>query len=114
MSKKTGALNFGKLFLGNSLGQVITLALYPYIAHFYMPEDFSKFGFIVSLTTLLAVFATGQFHTALLNTKEETEARSLIGLSTIMVTWVSIISAIFFCSMICHSFWFQFTCSPIH
>jgi O-antigen/teichoic acid export membrane protein len=96
MSKKTGALNFGKLFLGNSLGQVITLALYPYIAHFYMPEDFSKFGFIVSLTTLLSVFATGQFHTALLNTKEETEARSLIGLSTIMVTWVSIISAIFF------------------
>lgn len=87
-------LNFGKLFFGNSLGQVIALALYPIVARFYTPEDFSKFGFIVSLTVILSIFATGQFHMALLNPEDDEEAKKLVGLSVSFVTIFSVISGI--------------------
>ena len=83
-----------KLFFGNSVGQIIALALYPYIARFYFPADFSSFGFMSSLTMILAVFATGQFHTALLNPDREEEVHSLIGLSTVLVTIFSVVTFI--------------------
>lgn len=86
-------LNFSKLFLGNSFGQIIALALYPYIARFYLPEEFSIFGYIVSLTVILSVFATGQFHTALLNPEDEDEFEDLVGLAT---SWVMVSSFIIF------------------
>lgn len=89
-------LNFGKLFLGNSFGQIIALVLYPVVARFYTPEDFSKFGFILSLTVMLSIFATGQFHMALLNPEEDDEAKELVGLSVSFVTIFSFFSIFVF------------------
>jgi len=96
MTYSNRIINFAKLFLGNSVGQVIALALYPYIARYYFPEDFSTFGFMTSLTMVLSVFATGQFHTALLNPEDEEEANSLIGLATVSVTIFSLLTIAFF------------------
>lgn len=86
--------NFGKLFLGSILGQGIALALYPSIARLYSPEDFSKFGFIFSLTSIISVFATGQLHTAVMNPKSDEEAKGLIGLACSFVAVFSILSFI--------------------
>lgn len=87
--------NFSTLFFSNVFGQVVALALYPIIARFYLPEDFSRFGFIVSLTIFLSIFATGQLHTALLNPKTEEEANDLVGLSTTLVIAASLLTLVY-------------------
>ncbi len=88
--------NFGKLFFGNSTGQIIAFCLYPYIANFYTPEAFSLFGFMTSVTVLLSVFATGQLHTAALNPTDNSEAENLIGISCSLVLISSILSFLYF------------------
>lgn len=88
--------NFSTLFLGNIFGQFVALALYPYIARFYLPEEFSRFGFIVSLTTVISMFATGQLHTAVMNPKEDAEAEKLVGSSTILVLITALFAIIVF------------------
>lgn len=94
-SSKERVKNFSTLFFSNVFGQLVALALYPYIARFYLPEDFSRFGFIVSLTIFISIFATGQFHAAVLNPKSEEEADKLVGLSTLLVIVSTILSLLY-------------------
>jgi O-antigen/teichoic acid export membrane protein len=86
---------FFKLFLSNLLGQLVAFLLYPYISRYYSPEDFSKFGYVVSLTMFLSVFATGQFHAAILNARSEEEVSDLLGLSFSFTFLFSFLTLIF-------------------
>lgn len=86
--------NFFTLYSGNILAQLITFGLYPYVARLYNPTDFSNFGFIVSLTTFLTIFSTGQLHSVILNPRSEEEIDSLIGTSTVLVL-ISVLIVLF-------------------
>lgn len=96
MFKDVRVINFTKIFAGNSIGQLLALLLYPYIARSYAPEDFSKFGFIFSFVSILAVFGTGQFHAAFFNPETEDEVDKLYGLSIFSILSFSILALIGF------------------
>ena len=56
--------NFSKLLSSTFLIQITSLLLYPFITRTWDPETFGQFSYVVSIGSVISIFASGQFHVA--------------------------------------------------
>ena len=69
---------------GNGLGQLLTIAATPVLAHLYSPADFGLLASIVSTVSLSAVIVHGRYHMAIAVSQDDDEAIALFTLATLL------------------------------
>lgn len=84
--KRSSISSLAQLISTGIFTQLISFAFYPLIGRIYSPSEFGVFAFFSSLTVILAVIITGQFHNAIVNPKEDLEAENLASLSFWLTT----------------------------
>lgn len=84
MLKKIGLLS-GSL----GVGAIINLAALPFLARFYGPDDFARYGVVIAVVSVLSVISNGRMDQALL-VANSGEARSIIGTGLAISLVVSI------------------------
>lgn len=72
--KGTFSKNVLTLMTGTSLAQIIPLIISPLLTRLYTTEQFGAFSLFSSITTVLAVAATGRYELAILLPKDEKKA----------------------------------------
>jgi O-antigen/teichoic acid export membrane protein len=85
-SSKRGefANNTLTLTLGTSIAQFFPLIFYPLIGRIFTPEEFGLLATLTSITSILAVIATGKYDQAILIADSKEEAANLVGLSLVL------------------------------
>lgn len=79
------ARNVGKLLSANVIAQAIGLLVYPILTRMYAPEDFGLLNLFTSIATVFVLFATCDYHYAIVLPKEGEKGRSLVQLCLIIV-----------------------------
>jgi O-antigen/teichoic acid export membrane protein len=93
------------LMIGTTFVQVVPLLISPLLTRLYSPDSFGKVALIMSISSILAVFATGRYEMAIILPKETKDALSLVMLTCILSLFFSIALAIaifVFDNQICH------------
>jgi O-antigen/teichoic acid export membrane protein len=80
---------------GNTLAQLIPIAIAPIIARLYTPEDFGVFALFVAIVTILSSVNTGRYELAIILGKKDEEAINLGALSFFVATLFSTLLLIF-------------------
>lgn len=91
--------NFGIIFSGNLINQVILVITYPIIARLYLPSQFGLFAQLQAIFNILILISTLKYDQAIIITKTDDEERNLISLSfyiLIMVTLLATIAVVIF------------------
>lgn len=101
MKKNINSSNFFKnsttLVVGTLISQLLTLISLPFIAKFYSPEEIGINASLLSLSLILSVFFTLQYHHAILIPKNNKDIDGLTRLSIyISIIFLFISSSIFF------------------
>lgn len=76
--------NILTLLSGVAVAQILPIALSPILTRLYTPEDFGLFGLYLSLTSAVAVFATGRFDLAIIEPKHDYDAKILVLISFLL------------------------------
>ena len=88
------ARNVGKLLSANVVAQAIGLLVYPILTRMYLPEDFALLNLFISIASVVALFATLEYHYAIVLPKEDDKALSLVHLCFLIVAVVFVISCL--------------------
>lgn len=76
--------NVGKLLSANIIAQAIGLLIYPVLTRMYAPEDFALLSLFTSIVGVAVLLGNAEYQYAIVLPKEDTEARALVHLSTII------------------------------
>jgi len=74
---KTDLYHSSLLFSGNFAAQIITFLAYPVITRLYSASQFGEFSLFLSITSILAILATGRLEFALMLPESDIEAHNL-------------------------------------
>lgn len=88
-------LNVFILARGNSLAQLIPIAITPILTRLYTPEDFGLFALFLAITTILSSANTGRYELAIILSKNDAEAINVSALSLFVAILFSTILLIF-------------------
>jgi O-antigen/teichoic acid export membrane protein len=84
----------------NSLSQVIPILIIPFLTRIYSPDDFGFVAVLVSISSILSVFASGKFELALVLTRNKQERIRLftlcLALLTVFICFLTIITCLIF------------------
>ena len=85
--------NVGKLLSANIFAQGLGILVYPILTRIYAPEDFGLLNLFTSIGSVLVLFATANYHYAIVLPKENNHARSLVQLCLcLLVCWMMTIA----------------------
>jgi O-antigen/teichoic acid export membrane protein len=84
----------GKLVSASFLSQAIAFVCMLLIARLFSAEDFGALAFILSISTILSVVASGRYEFAVMNPKEDSEAARIIATSACLSALFIIIVAL--------------------
>lgn len=87
--------NIVTLMSGTTIAQAIPLAISPILTRIYSPSDFGVLAIYSSIMAVIAVIATCRYELAILQPKQNDDAKSLVFLSFISVIFISTLSFIF-------------------
>lgn len=76
--------NFLKLIVGNIGIQLIAFAFYPILTRLYLPDEFGRFGVLISLTQIISIYSWGQLHMALPSVLDKQKQNDLFSLCLIL------------------------------
>lgn len=82
------------LFKGNIWTQLIPVLFSPILTRIFSPSDFGIFAIYVSLVSILAIFATAKYESAIVLTKSTKEAISILSLILLIASIVLIFSVV--------------------
>ena len=74
------AKNAITLTLGTSIAQAFNVVFYPILSRIFYPAEFGLFATLSSITTILAVLASGKYEKSVLITESKSDAANIIGL----------------------------------
>ncbi len=80
------------LMTGNSIAQLIQLALIPILTRLYSPADFGVFAVYLSISTIISAVASFRYEFAIMLPKEDKEAVNILILSFIISLSISMAS----------------------
>jgi len=80
------------LMTGTTIAQAIPIAIGPILTRLYTPEDFGMFALYASITSIVAIVATGRYELAIMLPKKEIDAINVMVLSMGIVTIISFIT----------------------
>lgn len=69
--------NTGKLLTANVIAQAIGILVYPVLTRIYAPEDFALLSLFTSISNVLVLVGTAEYHYAIVLPKNEEHARAL-------------------------------------
>jgi len=93
----------------NALSQVIPLLVIPLLTRLYSPDDFGFIATLVSICSILSVFASGKFELAFVMAESEEERVRLFVLCFSLLTiFISVLSVIT-CSIFVYDYFFDLT-----
>ena len=75
---------------GTTIAQAVPIAISPILTRMYTPEDFGIFAIYMSLSSILAIFATGRYELAVMLPKNKKEAMNIVALSFFITIIISI------------------------
>jgi len=78
------------LMTGTTASQLIPILVSPFLTRLYSPDDFGVLALFISITSILAVFASGKFDLAILLPKKNSEAIELVELAMVINFIVSV------------------------
>ncbi|WEK62314.1 MAG: oligosaccharide flippase family protein [Candidatus Microbacterium colombiense] len=81
------------LVLGTAIGQLLTLAVTPFLARIYSDEDFGFLSLVISVVSIAAPAAALRLDSALMLPKDNRDASALFGVGMISAVVVSAASA---------------------
>jgi len=81
--------NFYALFTGTALAQAIPILISPLLTRLFTPSEFGLLAIYVSISSLIAIVATGRYEMAIVLPKDNKNAYSLLVLSVMMAIAVS-------------------------
>lgn len=94
--------NSARLLSANVIAQAIGLVVYPILTRLYSPEDFGLLNLVMSIGGILIIFSTAEYQNAIVLTKTDNQAKTLVILSgSILLGFVGLmILAAPFCDQI--------------
>lgn len=78
------------IFSGTVLAQLINFAASPILTRLYSPEAFGLLGLFLAGVSILSTVASGRYEMAIMVSHEESEARTLLGLSCALALCFSV------------------------
>ena len=90
--KSEFARNVLTLMTGTTIAQAIPIAISPILTRIYTPEDFGLFALYISISSILAVVATGRYELAIMLPKKDEDAAHIVVLSILISFFMSLIS----------------------
>jgi O-antigen/teichoic acid export membrane protein len=89
------AKNAFVLTIGTTIAQAFPLIFYPVIGRIFSPEEFGLLATLTSITSILAVSATGKYEGSILIADDKVEAANIIGLVIVLSIIFLLISYLF-------------------
>lgn len=80
------------LMTGTVIAQSIPIAISPILTRIYSPEDFGIFALYMSIASIIAVIATGQYEISVMLPEKDEDAFNLVALSIIIAFCISSIT----------------------
>jgi O-antigen/teichoic acid export membrane protein len=107
-SKGEFAKNTYILVIGTALAQVFPMFIYPVLGRMYQPAVFGLLATLLSITSILAVIATGKYENCVLIATTRTDAINILGL-TLIISFSFLSIAFFMFQVLGNSFavWFK-------
>ena len=116
LARSASVRNFTKLLSANVVAQVIGLVVYPILTRIYAPEDFGLLNLFVSIASVICIFATAEYHNAIVLPKEQKHSVAMVHwcviqlLAVVTLTMVSVffskhIAWIFNVPALSHYYW---------
>jgi O-antigen/teichoic acid export membrane protein len=96
--KSAGIRNFAKLLSANVLAQVIGLVVYPILTRIYAPEDFGLLNLFVSISSVIVIFTTAEYHNAIVLPKEQKHSVAMVHwclIQLLLVVFLTLVSVLF-------------------
>jgi lipopolysaccharide exporter len=87
-------VNVLKLVSGSVTAQILGILLVPLITRIYSPDDLGMFQLFLSISGILVIFSTFSYQFAIMLPKTEEDSANVSFLSAILVTIVSLFSAL--------------------
>lgn len=75
---------------GTAAAQVITVICTPFLTRMYSPGDFGLYGLYISAASICVVVSSLRYDLAILTPKQDEKAKSIVGLSLLIVLCLSI------------------------
>jgi len=95
--KNTFFSNIINVALGNGFGKLLAIAVMPLLTHLYSPIEFGELSLFISTVSILGVFTTLRYSTAIPLEKDNNNLINLIFLCFVLVVFFGILtSAIFY------------------
>lgn len=73
------------LMTGTAIAQAIPIAISPILTRIYSPDEFGLFALFLSISSLIAVLATGRYDLPIMLPEKDEDAASLLALSFILI-----------------------------
>lgn len=87
-------VNVLKLVSGSVTAQILGILLVPIITRIYSPDDLGIFQIFLSISGILVIFSTFSYQFAIMLPKKEEDSINIAFLSAILVTVVSLVTAL--------------------
>lgn len=84
--------NIFTLMTGNTIAQIIQIAIIPVLTRLYTPADFGVFAVYLSIASIISTVAAMRYELAVMLPKDEKEAVNLLILAVILAIVVSLLS----------------------
>ena len=82
------------LMTGTTIAQAIPIAISPILTRIYTPEDFGVFALYMSVTSMVAVIASGRYELAIMLPQKDEDAMNVMILSILIAVFISIVTLI--------------------
>lgn len=79
---------------GTGAGQVILVAVSPFLTRLYTPSEFGSLAIFISIVGLLIAISAGGYHFAIMLPDRMDDANVVLGLSLVMVAFTTVVTAI--------------------
>ena len=80
------------LITGSAASQLILILFIPILTRLYSPEDFGVLAIYMNVVGVFAAMASGRYEYAIVRPKKYFEALSLVALSTILISFISVLT----------------------
>jgi O-antigen/teichoic acid export membrane protein len=80
------------LMTGTIIAQAIPLAVSPFLARIFSPEDFGLFALYFSISQIICVFITGRYESAIILPEDDDDSVNIVSLSVFITFLVTIVS----------------------
>lgn len=87
--------NVATLITGTTIAQVIPIAISPILTRIYSPEDFGVLTLYISIFAIFSVIATLRYELAIVQPKNDQDAKSIVIISFFLVSVISIVCLFF-------------------